>query len=365
MNPRKRAQNSNGPSSFYRGGPFSPYMGNLLFKCFGLVVMTLPAAACAGIVSADQDQEQTQALEAVRKERQELLFRMRTAADAEASRCEAAGSECLTQVDEKREELFEPSPLCADHVDVYEFENCQASLLAKRGETEAVTEFFQYENSCFSKIVGCGDQLRREADERERTARAEKHRQAMLEQIDMDKLLFDIAYARERVAFLRATVPHEPDTACQGLIAVKGCRDRAKQAKIKLEGELQKDETAYNAELAQELFQAELATQASCFEPEYQCLMELVEEAGNNRQSKWHFEHNLKLLAQRQRLLAKASGIAAHECVTASEADYESKVETSHASYAKDPKPPRRVALLQTFAMMHTAQIQCLKRYSR
>jgi len=337
-------------------------MGSLLFKCFKLFMLTLPVTACAGIMS-DQDQDKTQALEAARKERQELLFRMRTATEAEASRCEAAGAKCLMRLDEKRDELFEPSPLCADHVDVYEFENCQASLLAKRGNAQAVTEFFQYENACFSKIVGCGDQLRRKADQRERTARAEQHRQAMLEKTDIDELLFDIAYARERVAFLRATVPDEQDEVCRALIQVKGCRDRAKQAKIKLESELQKDDSTYDAELAQELFRTELATQASCFEPEYQCLKELVDDAGTNRQSKWQFEHNLKLLAQRQRLLAKASGLAIHECVTAGETDYGPKIETTYASYVKNPKPPQRVALLQTFAMMHRAQIHCLRRH--
>jgi hypothetical protein len=364
MNPLNRGTDRNEPFSFYKDVPFSPYMGNPLFRCIGLVAITLPALACAGIIS-DRDQGETQALEAARKERQELLLRMRTASEAEAMHCETAGATCLIRVDEKREALFEPSPLCADHADVHEFENCQASLLAKQGNTQAVTEFFQYQNACFSKIVGCGDQLRRQADERERTARAEKHRQAMLEAVDVDKLLSDIAFARERVGFLRATVPHQRDEVCQELIQVKGCRDRAKQTKLKLESELQKEETTHDAELAQQLFQAELATQASCFEPEYQCLMDLVDEAGNNRQSKWHFEHNLKLLAQRQRLLAIASGMAVHECVTASDADYGSKIETTYASYAKDPKPPRRVALLQTFALMHTAQIQCLKRYSR
>lgn len=336
-------------------------MGNAL-KCFGVILTTLLTASCAGFMS-DQDQKRTQALEAARKERQQLLFRMRTASDEEASRCDPVGAKCMQQVDEKRDALFEPSPLCADNVDIYEFDSCQGSLLAKQGHTDAVTEFFQVQNSCLAKIVGCGDQLRNEADRRERTARAERHRQAMLEEMDVEKLLFDIAYARERVAFLRATVPRARDTACQELIRVKGCHDRAQQAKIKLESELEKDDANHDVELAREEFQAELATQASCFEPEYQCLMELVDEAGTNRQADWQFKRNLKLLEQRQRLLSKASGLAAQECVSANEAAYDRKVETSYEKYAKDPKAPRRVVLLQAFAKLHSAQINCLRRH--
>lgn len=336
-------------------------MGSVL-KCCGLIVTALSAVACAGFMSG-QDQDQTQALETARKERQELLFRMRSATDQEATRCEVAGKECMAQVDEKRGSLFEPSALCADQADIYEFENCQGSLLVKQGNAAAVTEFFQYENSCLSKIVGCGDKLRREADERERTARVQRHREAMLKEMDLEKPSFEIAYARERVDFLRATVPRERDTACKGLVQVKGCHDRAEQAKLKLQSELEKGDASFSVEVAQGLFQSELATQVSCFEPEYQCLMELVDEAGQSRQSEWHFKNNLKLLEQRQRLIATADGLTIHECVSAGETDYGAKIETSYANYTKDPKPPLRVVLLQAFTRLHTAQIRCLKRH--
>lgn len=106
--------------------------------------------ACAGLTSG-QDEQRRQALDAAQKERQQLLFAMRSATADEAARCEASGRECLPLVHEKREGLFEPSALCADDEDVYEREQCQASLSVRDGHIVAVTDFFQYENSCLGK----------------------------------------------------------------------------------------------------------------------------------------------------------------------------------------------------------------------
>lgn len=318
-------------------------------------------AACGR--SSDQDGKQHEAYESARGQRETLLKKLRGTPPEQANRCEVSDGDCLIEVGEKRESMFAPKPQCEGRADQYEREECQANLLLKEGKLAEVTEYYQFENWCLAKVVECGDRGVQAANDQAVTARLDERRQALLSSMDVGQLSLEIGFARERVNYLRATLPKDRDSSCADLTEVKSCRERAQAATVELEAELAKADGAYDAKRAASLFRSEMTTQAGCFEPEYQCLSQTLEGAGENAESKKHLKRSLGLLKERQSLMAHVPEAAARECLDAANADFGKKVESSYARYAKKPSTLLRVFLHQSYVKLHTAQVKCLKQH--
>jgi len=311
--------------------------------------------------SSDQDHNQRQAYDTARQERQALLKQMLSIAPDQANRCEVSDGDCLILVGERREALFAPNPACEAREAPYGREECQGDLLIQEGKLAEVTEYYQYENWCLAKLVECADHGKQQAGEQALTARLDQRRQQLSTSTDVAKLSSEIGFARERVNYLRATLPQDRDTLCADLTEVKSCRERAHASTRELETELAKDDGAYDAKRAAELFRSEMTTQASCFEPEYQCLSQTLAGAGENGESKQHLSRNLSLIKERQALVANVPEGVAQECMDAATADFGKKVESSYARYAKKPNTLFRVFLHQAYVKLHSAQVKCLK----
>ena len=329
-------------------------------KFVGLCVV-VSLASCGR--SSDADQKQREAYDTALKQRQELLKQMRATAPEQANRCEVSDGDCLILVGERREALFAPTPACEGHEDPYAREECQGSLLAKEGKLAEVTDHYQYENWCLEKLVECADHGRDAAHDQALTNRLDQRRQQLLTSTDVGQLSSEIGFARERVSYLRATLPHDRDSLCADLGEVKSCRERAQAATRELEAELEKDDGAYDQKRAGELFRGEMTTQASCFEPEYQCLSQTLAGLGENGESKQHLNRNLSLLKERQTLALSVPEAALQECLDSANADFGKKVESSYARYAKKPNTLFRVFLHQAYVKLHSAQVKCLKQH--
>jgi hypothetical protein len=312
---------------------------------------------------SDQDQKQHAAYDTAHAQRQTLLKKLRATPPAQANRCEVSDGDCLIEVGERRESMFAPKPECEGRADQYEREECQANLLLKEGKLAEVTDYYQFENWCLAKVVECGDRNLQADNDHALTARLEERRQALLASTDVGQLSLEIGFARERVNYLRATLPKDKDSSCVDLTEVKSCRERAKRATVELEAELAKADGAYDAKRAANLFRGEMTTQAGCFEPEFQCLSQTLEGAGENAETKKHLNRSLSLLKERQGLLAHVPETAARECLDAANADYGKKVESSYARYSKKPNSLFRVFLHQSYVKLHTAQVKCLKQH--
>src|SRR5688572_3729059 len=193
-------------------------------------------AACGR--SSDQDQKQHEAYDAARGQRETLLKKLRSTPPEQANSCEVSDGDCLIEVGEKRESLFTPKPECEGRADQYEREECQANLLLKEGKLTEVTDYYQFENWCLAKVVECGDRSAQAANDHGRTACFEERRQALLASTDVAQLSLGIGFARERVTYLRATLPKDKDSSCVDLTEVKTCRGRARSATVELEAEL-------------------------------------------------------------------------------------------------------------------------------
>jgi len=318
-------------------------------------------AACGR--SSDQDPKQHETYETARTQRETLLKKLRATPAAQANRCEVSDGDCLIEVGERRESLFAPKPACEGSADQYEREECQANLLLKEGKLAEVTDYYQFENWCLAKVVECGDHGVQAANDQAASARLEERRQALLSSTDVGQLSLEIGFARERVSYLRATLPKDKDSSCLDLTEVTTCRERAQQATVALEAELAKSDAAYDAKLAANLFRGEMTTQAGCFEPEYQCLSQTLEGSGENAETKKHLKRSLALLKERQALLAHVPEATARECLDAANADYGKKVESSYARYSKKPNSLFRVFLHQSYVKLHSAQVKCLKQH--
>jgi len=313
--------------------------------------------------SSDQDQNQRQAYDTARHERQALLKQMQSIAPDQANRCEVSDGDCLILVGERREALFAPNAACEAREAPYQREECQGDLLIQEGKLAEVTEYYQYENWCLAKLVECADTGKKQAGEQALTARLDERRQQLSTSTDVAKLSLEIGFARERVNYLRATLPQDKDTLCADLTEVKSCRERAQASTRELEAELSKDDGAYDAKRAAELFRGEMTTQVSCFEPEYQCLSQTLAGAGENGESKQHLNRNLSLIKERQALVVNVPEAVAQECLDAANADFGKKVESSYARYAKKPNTLFRVFLHQAYVKLHSAQVKCLKQH--
>jgi len=333
---------------------------NAFPKWVGLCAL-MSLAACGR--SSDADQKQQDAYEAAREQRQALLKQLRSATPAEANRCEVSDGDCLILVGERREALFAPNAACEGREDPYDREECQGNLLAKEGKLAEVTDYYQYENWCLAKVVECADQGLQAANAQALTARLDQRRQQLLASTDVSRMSLEIAFARERVSYLRATLPQDEESTCADLAEAKACRERAQQATRELETELGKDDAAYDAKRAAELFQSEMTTQVSCYEPEHQCLSQTLAGMGENGESKQHLTRNLSLLKERETLRAHVPEGVVDECLNAANADFGKKVESSYARYAKKPNTLFRVFLHQAYVKLHSAQVKCLKQH--
>ena len=328
----------------------------------GFAVSMSLLAGCGGAEHHTSESEQ-QAFDTAQKQRQQLLTKMRASSDA-ASSCRVSDGDCLLTVSEKREALFEPSAKCETESDLFDRETCQANLFAKQGNVSEVTEFFQYENWCLTKVVDCTEQLVAKQSDTESAARLEARRQALESATDVEQLTLDIAYARESAVYLRDTVPKERDTVCVDQPEIVDCRKQVELATTKLEQELGKDDKSYDEKLATQLFQSEMTTRAECFQSEYECLSKVVANYGANRESQRHLKKNLDLIKEMQPLMVSLPQPTSEECLAAGEAEYGNKVEKTYANYTKKRSTLFRVFLHQAFAKLHRAQLKCLKQQS-
>lgn len=313
--------------------------------------------------SPDEDQKQLDAYEAARQERQTLLKQLRSATAEQANRCEVSDGDCMILVGERREALFAPTADCEGRADEYEREECQGNLLAKEGKLAEVTDYYQYENWCLAKVVECADRDLQATNDQALTARQEQRRQQLVNDTDVSRLSLEIAFARERVGYLRATLPHDKDSLCSDLEEVNECRQRARATSRDLDTELAKDDASYDAKRATELFQSEMTTQQGCYEPEHRCLSQTLAGAGENGESKQHLNRNLNLLKEREALRVNVPEAVVDECLHAASADFGKKVESSYARYAKKPNTLFRVFLHQAYVKLHSAQVKCLKQH--
>ncbi|HEU5075045.1 MAG TPA: hypothetical protein VFU02_12735, partial [Polyangiaceae bacterium] len=337
-----------------------PAWMNAFAKWVGLCAL-MSLGACGR--SSDADQKQHEAYEAARQQRQKLLTELRGTTPEQANRCEVSDGDCLILVGERREALFAPNPACDGREDPYDREECQGNQLVKDGKLAEVTDYYKYENWCLAKVVECADNGLQAANEQAHTARLEQRRQQLLTSTDVNELSLEIGFARERVGYLRATLPHDKESLCADLAEVKTCRQRALRVTEDLEAELAKDDGAYDEKRAAELFHGELTTQASCFEPEHQCLSQTLADAGENGESKQHLKRNLSLLKERETLRMNVPEGVASECADAANADFGKKVESSYARYAKKPNTLFRVFLHQAYAKLHSAQVKCMRQH--
>lgn len=333
---------------------------NAFAKFVGAFVL-MSAASCGR--SSDEDQKQQQAYDAARRQRQELLVQLEKVKPEQATRCEVSDGDCMILVGERREALFPANPACEGREAPYQREECQGELLVEEGKLAEVTDYYQYENWCLAKVVQCAERGVEAANDQAFTARLDQRRQQLLTGTDVSQLALDIDLARVRVGYLRATLPHDKDSTCADLTEVKDCRERSERNTRELETELAKDEGAYDAKRAAELFRSEMTTQASCYEPEYQCLEQTLAGAGENGESKQHLKRNLSLLKERETLRMSVPEAAVTECLEAANSDFGKKVESSYARYAKKPNTLFRVFLHQAYVKLHAAQVKCLKQH--
>ena len=274
--------------------------------------------------------------------------------------CEISDGDCMMLAKERRYELVEEGqfPECSGDLDART--SCEDQRLMEEGQGAGLVEYYDYGSWCAEKLMECVANVRNKKATEVKQAMTEDRTKALLESSKTAELNLKAEIAKERVSYLRSTLPKDSDTVCMEVPAAKECRTKAEQQDAMLQDELTKSDEDYNAATAAQLFEEAHATVASCYEPEFECLSEAIKEYGGAKQSERVLNKNLKVLEERLMLAHRVPTESAEQCLDGNAKKYEKNIVSAYAKYVKRSNQFNRILLLNQFLKLHKSQVRCL-----
>jgi hypothetical protein len=328
-----------------------------------LVVTSVLVGCASAPAQPTNDPQAAQRLSTVISKRQELQKEIASLAEQHRDRCEFEVGDCLLTPRERRDELmaFHTFYECPPVSEKEARRKCIDEKLAKEGQAAELADVYAAEIACYDQVLECAAKLT-EADadaawEKELAAR----RQAILGSGEATTLQAEVDAALERVTYLRATLPPAGDDLCQDLPAVKACHDRVDQLAGELEAELGKRGAAYDPKAAAARFAEGKRVEATCTEPEFECLYAELGKFGSCRESRKFLKRNLELIDRKAKLVPRVSADMARHCVTKRVVKSQEKIVKAYARYARAANAGNRVQLQRAFVSLHRAQVACLE----
>ncbi len=334
---------------------------NRLWGSIGVML----AVGCAGS-NKDQAVRDPQAEQKVltARERREAQEKEFAAAPADhRRRCELKAGDCLMQLDERRNDFVASNYVaqCRELPNSEAEARCVADTLAAEGRPEAPVDFYGFGAWCYERLNGCTAALADEAAENARLARIAARRDAILFSKGGIDARAAVGFARERIEYLRSTLPPKADGMCAEETGRAACEAAAKMKHDGFEASLQDDE-GYSSETSLRLYAAASEAEAKCFEVEYSCLESGVARYGEIMSSKKRLEKNLRRLQRREQLRAQVDEAVAQQCLMAGLSKHQGDIIKGYQDYVDQPVMFFRGRLHDQFYKLHSEQIHCLEK---
>jgi hypothetical protein len=109
------------------------------------------------------------------------------------------------------------------------------------------------------------------------------------------------------------------------------------------------------------LYAASKATEASCPEPEFQCLVSALQAYGALPETRKWVDRNVQALRERQEVATHVPPDVQGECLTDTAAKHEARIVSAYQIYVKQPVLFFRTQLEKAFLTLHEDQVACLR----
>lgn len=329
-----------------------------------ILTSSLMALACGTAKPAEpvRDPAAEQRFADTMRQRDELEKRYGAVAADMRTTCEARAGDCLLEVADRRADFLDAHSVvsCKGEPNSELEARCVARELSALGQAAAAGEHFAFEGRCFEQLLKCTAGLEAAAQEKARVARIKLHMQQLQATTEAARLSDAIDAAREKITYLRGTLPPGAEGLCQDLSDVTACEAKAEAPFPELEAMLAKEDGAYDPEPAAALYAQMLRDQAACRSPEFKCLMAKLPSYGETNETRRWLDQNLVVIEQRQELVNQLGPDVAQSCLNDGVSRYQSRIIQGYKQYAREPVMFFRAQLHRAFLALHKDQVACL-----
>jgi hypothetical protein len=331
----------------------------------GFAVLGL-CSGCGGAASPTADGADVQRrLEKVASEHAETNKKLASVPPSHRTECETTAGDCLLQVAESRDKLVSAHSLnsCEHFTDIDDRARCITKQLTERGHSSKAADYYTLANWCLAKVVSCtagrAEQARLAALE-ERFLTRKREVETSLEGVNAWN---SVELVHAKVEYLRSTLPPKAAAVCEPAPSAAACHERFQGAEKALHEQLRRDD--YDVKGAISGYAATKQIEASCEEPELECLSAAVASYGVFPEARKWVDRNLAMLTERQALAKLVSAEAQTECFANPQQAHQPRIVEAYATYARETVLFFRMQLDKAFLSMHEAQVRCLSTRSK
>jgi hypothetical protein len=294
--------------------------------------------------------------------RDELEKQYRAVAVDMRTTCEARAGDCLLEVGDRRADFLDTHSVatCRSEANSDLEARCVARTLPALGKADAASDYFAFEGRCFEQLLKCTAGLETKAEDKARLARIRQRMQELQASTEATRLSDAIDSKREKVTYLRGTLPPAGEGICKEFSDISTCEAKAEAPYPQLEEMLGRDDAEYDKPAATKLYLRMLRDQSTCRDPEFKCLMGKLAQFGETNETRHWLDQNLAVLDQRQELVNLLSPEIAQGCLNDGVAKYQSRIIQGYKQYAREPVMFFRAQLHRAFLALHKDQVACL-----
>lgn len=299
-------------------------------------------------------------LERTRTEHTALLEQLANAPAAQLESCRATSGDCLLQVAESRGRLVSGLRLdpCTSAETPEKKSGCVTAQLEGAGHDRELTDYYSLESWCFKQLTRCTQHQAEAARTAALDARFVIRKSELERKPEAVTARGAVQLAHARIEYLRATLPPNTDV-CAPEPSVESCKTRAEAARKSVDERLRQDSLDDAAAL--QSYVAAQNDEASCSQPEIECLSGALASYGVFPESRKYVDRNLALLSERQGLLGQVSEEAGQHCLASSQKQHQGDIVAAYVAYAREQVLYFRMQLDKSFLDLHQDEVTCLR----
>jgi hypothetical protein len=322
-------------------------------------VCALLLIGCAEGGTPDVSSAQQGDVAGVLKEHKELEQRLGAVPSGDREECELHAGDCLVLVRERREALVGKFGFSSCGAGYARPDDCLFDQLKKANQHGELEEYVTFKNWCMNRVLACTSDADVKAKAKGVEVRAQTRKQTIETKPPALAGWNAVETARQRLAYLRATLPPKAGEGLCEIAEVSSCLKGVEKQLKEFDATLLAD--AYEEPQAVQVYADLKRSEAACFDPELKCLSDALNPYGMFPESRKQVDQNLASIAERQRLAVSAAPEAEVACVSDLEARHQPLIEAAFQTYARDPVLFFRLKLDKAYLTLHQAQIDCLK----
>jgi hypothetical protein len=325
----------------------------------GLVFLLVACATDGAQAPQPEGADAQRRLQGIRTEHAALLEHLTAAPADQLEACRATSGDCLLQVAESRGRLVSKFSLnaCEEAPTPETKSTCVTRQLEGGGHPQELGEYYALESWCMKQLSACTQARVEQAKKDALDSRFVQRQQSAERSPEGQQARGQVKLVRARIEYLRATLPPGIDI-CKPDGSFEGCIGRSDAQRHAFEDSLRGE--SYDEKGAAAAYASLQNDEASCSQPEADCLSAALAQYGVFPESRKLVDRNLTLLADRQKLLGQVSEEAGQHCLSSSQKQHQADIVSAYVAYAREPVLYFRMQLDKSFLQLHEDEISCL-----